>query len=84
MSTTAHQKRYLRASAVRRRYGDISEMTLHRWLHCPELNFPQPEYHGRNRFWDEAALEAYDREWAIRSAGMRARRRNNEPVAEAV
>jgi hypothetical protein len=80
MSTPTHQKRYLRAAEVRRRYGGISEMTLHRWLRRQELNFPQPEYHGRDRFWDEALLDAHDRECAIRSAAMRARRRTEQPA----
>jgi hypothetical protein len=70
----AREKRYLRAAQVRKRYGDITEMTLWRWLHDPELNFPQPEYHGRDRFWDEAVLDAHDRECARRSAAKRARR----------
>jgi hypothetical protein len=71
------EKRYLRAAQVRKRYGGISDMTLHRWLHDPELNFPQPEYHGRDRFWDEEKLDAHDRECARRSAAKRARRYPN-------
>jgi predicted DNA-binding transcriptional regulator AlpA len=75
-------KRYVRAAQVRRRYGDITDMTLWRWTHDPEINFPQPEYlNGRDRFWDEAKLDAYDRAQA-RQARRRAasRRRAGQPV----
>jgi hypothetical protein len=72
-SSPASEKRYLRAAQVRARYGGISDMTLYRWLQNPELNFPQPEYHGRDRFWDEALLNAHDRECARRSAARRGR-----------
>jgi hypothetical protein len=75
MSTTpAREKRYLRASEVRQRYAGISNMTLHRWLHDADLDFPQPEYHGRDRFWDEALLDAHDRECARRAREWRAHR----------
>lgn len=59
-------KRYLRAAQVRARYGDISDMTLWRWLHSPAVEFPKPIYVGRDRFWDEAALDAHDRRCAVR------------------
>jgi predicted DNA-binding transcriptional regulator AlpA len=75
MSTTPpREKRYLRASEVRKRYAGISDMTLWRWLNDADLNFPQPEYHGRDRFWDEALLDAHDRECARRTRERRARR----------
>jgi predicted DNA-binding transcriptional regulator AlpA len=62
-------KRYLRAAAVRKRYGNISDMTLWRWLNTPQSEFPQPRYFGRRRFWEEAELDAYDRQCAARCAG---------------
>ncbi|MCK1402775.1 transcriptional regulator [Bradyrhizobium sp. 4] len=51
---------YLKSTQVRTRYGDISDMTLFRWLRDPELAFPQPEYIRGRRFWRLHALEAYD------------------------
>jgi predicted DNA-binding transcriptional regulator AlpA len=65
-------KRYLRAGAVRARYGDISDMTLWRWLNASQSEFPKPRYFGRHRFWDEADLDAYDRACAARCAGSKA------------
>jgi hypothetical protein len=37
-------------------------MTLYRWLNKPGLGFPRPIYIGVHRFWDEAVLEAYERD----------------------
>jgi hypothetical protein len=65
-------KRFLRAAAVRKRYGDITDMTLWRWLNSPTSNFPQPKYIKRRRFWDEAVLDDYDRQCAVRCAGSEA------------
>lgn len=36
--------------------GGISDMTLHRWLHDDNLNFPRPLYIGRRRFWKTAEV----------------------------
>jgi predicted DNA-binding transcriptional regulator AlpA len=44
----------LQASAVRTLCGDISDMTLWRWL--ATRNFPKPIYIGRRRFWREAEV----------------------------
>jgi hypothetical protein len=51
---------YLISGQVRTRYGDISDMTLFRWLRDPKLAFPQPEYIRGRRFWRLRALEEYD------------------------
>jgi hypothetical protein len=50
----------LRSGQVRRRYGDISDMTLWRWLQDPELAFPQPEYIRGIRYWSEKNLDDFD------------------------
>ncbi|MGD9922442.1 MAG: DNA-binding protein [Pseudorhodoplanes sp.] len=50
----------LRSGQVRRRYGDISDMTLWRWLQDPELGFPQPEYIRGIRYWSEEELNSFD------------------------
>lgn len=57
---------YVSAKKVRQRYGDISDMGLWRWLHDPEMNFPQPEYFGRRRYWKLSWLERWERERAAR------------------
>ena len=51
--------RRIQAAAVRQMCGDISDMTLWRWLDNPELNFPRPIYIGRRRFWREAEIIAW-------------------------
>lgn len=44
---------------VRALCGNISDMTLWRWLHNPELNFPKPIYIGRLRYWRESDIIAW-------------------------
>lgn len=51
--------RRIPASEVRQLCGNVSDMTLHRWLNRPELDFPQPTYIGRRRYWREAAVIAW-------------------------
>ena len=36
--------------------GDVSDMTIWRWLNNPAMNFPQPIYIGRRRYWKEADI----------------------------
>lgn len=55
--------RRINSSAVRALCGDISDMTLHRWLKNPALAFPKPTYIGPRRFWRETEiLEWLDRQ----------------------
>lgn len=42
----------IQAAAVRSICGDVSDMTLWRWLRA--RNFPQPAYIGTRRFWRES------------------------------
>lgn len=44
------------AKDVRHLLGDVSDMTLHRWLGDEALNFPRPVYIRKRRFWREADL----------------------------
>ncbi|TVQ52099.1 MAG: transcriptional regulator [Rhodobacteraceae bacterium] len=56
---------WVSARAVRQRYGGeqpISDMTLHRWLNNPAMNFPRPTYFGRFRFWRLDEIEAWERD----------------------
>lgn len=47
----------LKAAAVRALCGDVSDMTLWRWLQ--ERDFPQPIYIAGRRFWKEADVLAW-------------------------
>lgn len=52
------------ATRVRRRFGNISDMTLWRWLGDTRIAFPRPLYIGQRRYWrlsDLAAWEAKQR-----------------------
>lgn len=59
-------QQFLTAPRVRRRYGGVSEMWLHRRLTDSDSDFPQPIYMGRLRMWRIADLEAYERRCAER------------------
>ena len=54
------EERYLTASQVRDRFGKISRMTLYRYLHDPDTNFPQPVLIGSHRMWRLSDLLAYE------------------------
>jgi predicted DNA-binding transcriptional regulator AlpA len=68
--------RFLSGPQVCHRYGGISDMTLWRWLHDERMEFPQPEYFGRLRFWRLSVLE----DWERSSATRRAATKNNQPT----
>ncbi len=55
-TTNYDHERFLSSRMVRRRYGDISTMSLHRWLGDEDMGFPKPTYMGRLRFWKLAEL----------------------------
>jgi len=52
---------YLDSRAVRRRYGGRSDMALWRWIHDPKLQFPQPIYIQKYRYWKLSDLIAWER-----------------------
>lgn len=56
---TQDKGKRIQAAAVRDLCGDVSDMTLWRWLNDPSLNFPQPIYIGRRRYWREADVIAW-------------------------
>lgn len=60
-------KKYLTARQIRERYN-VSDMSLHRWLKDPDLDFPKPIYINRRRFFDEEMLIAWERKRAGRAA----------------
>ena len=49
----------IQSATVRAICGGISDMSLWRWLNDPALNFPQPIYIGRRRYWKEAEVIAW-------------------------
>ena len=53
---TCNPHRRIPASTVQQMCGNVSAMTLHRWLNNPELEFPKPQYIGRRRYWREAEI----------------------------
>ena len=57
--TAQNSHRRIQAAFVRKMCGDISDMTLWRWLDNAELHFPKPQYIGRRRYWKEADVIAW-------------------------
>ena len=56
----AAPRKYLTAPDVWHRYG-VSDMTLHRWIRHPTMEFPPPSLViNRYRYWDEAVLRAWE------------------------
>ena len=51
---------YIIAAKLRARFGNISDMTLWRWLHDPALNFPQPIWINGRRYWRESEILAWE------------------------
>lgn len=49
----ASSGKYLTASQVRARFGNISDMTLWRWLQDEALGFPKPMVINRRRLFRE-------------------------------
>ena len=58
---------YLTGPQVQKRYC-VTDMTIWRWLHDPELGFPAPLVIKRRRFWKQADLEQWER---ARASGKR-------------
>jgi predicted DNA-binding transcriptional regulator AlpA len=60
----AYDKAYGTARQVRRRYGDVSDMTLWRWCQNKQLGFPQPITINGRRFWRWSDLTAWEKKRA--------------------
>jgi predicted DNA-binding transcriptional regulator AlpA len=56
---------FLSSRHVRKRYNNMSDMSLWRWLNDEALNFPQPLRINRRRYWRLADLERWERERAL-------------------
>jgi hypothetical protein len=59
--------RFLTSAQVKKRYGGVSDMWLHRRLRDGS-GFPQPMIIETRRFWKLSELEAWERERAKASA----------------
>jgi len=59
---------WLPSNKVRRRYGNISDMALWRWIHNPTLGFPQPVMFNGKRYWKLSELQAFETQAAVRRA----------------
>ncbi len=44
---------------LRQRIGGASDMTIWRWEHDKDLNFPKPIRIQKRRYWDEDEIEAW-------------------------
>ena len=49
----------IQAASVRELCGEVSDMTLWRWINDPGLAFPKPIYIARRRYWREADVIAW-------------------------
>ncbi|MFC3118185.1 helix-turn-helix transcriptional regulator [Jhaorihella thermophila] len=59
MTNDCNPAKRIPAADVRQLCGGVSDMTLWRWLHHDDLNFPRPIYIGRRRYWREADVIAW-------------------------
>lgn len=55
----AHPHKRINKTQVCELCGGVSDMSLHRWLNNPKLNFPKPIYISRRRYWREADVIAW-------------------------
>jgi hypothetical protein len=51
---------FLTGPQVKARYGNVSDMAIHRWLNHATMNFPRPIYIGERKYWRLSALVAYE------------------------
>jgi hypothetical protein len=61
-------KQYITRKNLRRRYDNISEMTLWRWEHDAKLAFPQAVYINGRKYYDLAEIEGWERKRAAQTA----------------
>jgi hypothetical protein len=67
VTTEASTGKYLPTAKVAERYGRTPR-TIERWLDDEKLNFPQPVYINRFKYWNIDELEGWERK---RAAAMR-------------
>jgi predicted DNA-binding transcriptional regulator AlpA len=52
---------------LRQRFGNISEMTLWRWLRDESLGLPKPLVINRRKYFDLSEIETWERRRAAQS-----------------
>ena len=60
VTTEASASKYLPTAKVAERYGRTPR-TIERWLDDEKLNFPQPVYINRFKYWNIDELESWER-----------------------
>jgi len=53
------EHKLISAATVRDLCGGVSDMSIWRWLNDPDMNFPEPVYIQKRRYWREAELGAW-------------------------
>ena len=54
------QMKLLPDANVRKRYGGVPVMTIHRWDNTPEMNFPKPVWIRNRKYRNVDELDAFD------------------------
>jgi predicted DNA-binding transcriptional regulator AlpA len=72
VTTEASASKYLPTAKVAERYGRTPR-TIERWADDEKLNFPQPVYINRFKYWDIEELETWERKRAAASAARESR-----------
>lgn len=44
---------------VKKRLGDVTDMTIWRWLHNPDVGFPPPVVISKRKYWAVAEIDAF-------------------------
>lgn len=50
------ENRHITSTQVRKICGNVSDMTIWRWLQDSSIAFPKPKYINRRRYWRETDL----------------------------
>ena len=56
------------SSELRAELGNVSDMTLWRWSRDPALDFPEPIYIRKRRYWKRADIDAWKEAQAARAS----------------
>lgn len=59
MAEVAAGQNYIKAETVRQLCGDITDMTLWRWIRDPRIAFPSPVTILRRRYWREDEIRGW-------------------------
>jgi hypothetical protein len=72
VTTEASTSKYLPTAKVAERYGRTPR-TIERWLDDEKLNFPQPVYISRFKYWNIDELESWERKRVAASVARESR-----------